>query len=195
MNEDNPFPSVPLGKRVDQNSSLAVSESQPLHIYDRIYLRDGLELGPETHWRKEPVRRGRSTSVSDAPTNGDIPDHLRLRARYYSPPTAYASFPATPTESYGSNNISVYPTAPPTPLLEPPPLRRRHVSGDSNVYEPPPPFSLWDYLREEILATDFDSHQELKWERVSNFLNIPLAMEKACLSAHMARHACSWIIP
>ncbi|KAF8697768.1 Eukaryotic membrane protein family, partial [Rhizoctonia solani] len=40
------------------------------------------------------------------------------------------------------------------------------------------PFSLWDYLREELLATDFDSHQELKWERVSNFLNIPIAIEK-----------------
>ncbi|KAG5221421.1 eukaryotic membrane protein family-domain-containing protein [Salix suchowensis] len=40
------------------------------------------------------------------------------------------------------------------------------------------PFSLWDYLREELLATDFDSHQELKWERVSNFLSIPLAIEK-----------------
>jgi len=199
MNEDNlyPFPSVSLGKRADQNSSLAVSESRPLHIYDRIYLRDGLESGAEAHWRKEPVRRGRSTSVSDVPTNGDIPDHLRLRARYHSPPTAYASLPATPTESYGSNNISIYPTAPPTPLLEPPPPppRRRRVSGDSNVYEPTPPFSLWDYLREEILATDFDSHQELKWERVSNFLNIPLAMEKACLFVHMARHTCSRITP
>jgi hypothetical protein len=40
------------------------------------------------------------------------------------------------------------------------------------------PFSLWDYLREELLATDFDSHQELKWERVGNFLSIPLAIEK-----------------
>jgi len=199
MNEDNlyPFPSAPLCKRVDQNSSLVVSESRPLHIYDRIYLRDGLELGADAHWRKESVRRSRSTSVPDAPTTGDIPDHLRLRAAYHSPPTAYASLPVTPTESYGSNNISVYPTAPPTPLLEPlsPPPRRRHVSGGSNLYEPPSPFSLWDYLREEILATDFDSHQELKWERVSNFLNIPLAIEKACPFVHMARHACSRIIP
>lgn len=40
------------------------------------------------------------------------------------------------------------------------------------------PFSLWDYLREELLATDFDSHQEQKWERVSNFLSMPVAMEK-----------------
>lgn len=40
------------------------------------------------------------------------------------------------------------------------------------------PFSLWDYLREELLATDFDSHQEMKWERVSNFLHVPFAVEK-----------------
>ena len=46
----------------------------------------------------------------------------------------------------------------------------------------PIPFSLWDYLREELLATDFDSHQEMKWERVSNFLNVPLAVEKVWLS-------------
>ncbi|KAH9978838.1 eukaryotic membrane protein family-domain-containing protein [Lactifluus volemus] len=46
----------------------------------------------------------------------------------------------------------------------------------SDVYTAP--FSLWDYLREELLATDFDSHQELKWERVGNFLSIPLAIEK-----------------
>jgi hypothetical protein len=65
------------------------------------------------------------------------------------------------------------------PILDPAPSRRRHTREDSKVYEPPP-FSIWDYLREELLATDFDSHQELKWERVSNFLNIPVAMEKVC---------------
>ncbi|EPQ29733.1 uncharacterized protein PFL1_02953 [Pseudozyma flocculosa PF-1] len=40
------------------------------------------------------------------------------------------------------------------------------------------PFSLWDYLQEEILATDFDSTQEMKWERVTNFIAIPFWMEK-----------------
>ncbi|KIL66316.1 hypothetical protein M378DRAFT_161198 [Amanita muscaria Koide BX008] len=67
----------------------------------------------------------------------------------------YSSLPPTP--------ISNSPSPPPAPVPAPPP----------NV-----PFSLWDYLREELLATDFDSHQELKWERVSNFLSIPLAIEK-----------------
>ncbi|KAG9316514.1 DUF747-domain-containing protein [Chiua virens] len=75
-----------------------------------------------------------------------------------------------------------YASLPPTPILPSPPAR----SPSPAERGPPlvsqshqkPLFSLWDYLREELLATDFDSHQELKWERVSNFLSIPLATEK-----------------
>uniref|UniRef100_V5EQZ4 DUF747-domain-containing protein n=1 Tax=Kalmanozyma brasiliensis (strain GHG001) TaxID=1365824 RepID=V5EQZ4_KALBG len=43
------------------------------------------------------------------------------------------------------------------------------------------PFSLWDYLKEEVLATDFDATQEMKWERVTNFISIPFWMEKIIL--------------
>ena len=74
-----------------------------------------------------------------------------------------------------------YASLPPTPILPSPPARSPPPSArgpplDAQSHQPL--FSLWDYLREELLATDFDSHQELKWERVSNFLSIPLAMEK-----------------
>jgi hypothetical protein len=83
-------------------------------------------------------------------------------------PLIYASLPPSPT---GANS----PTSSTSHIVSPEPL--------SPTFPPSPtlsqaPFSLWDYLREELLATDFDSHQELKWERVSNFLSIPLAMEK-----------------
>lgn len=84
-------------------------------------------------------------------------------------PLAYASLPPTP--------LSPSPPLPPTPSLSAP--LPSFPSLDS-FYEPP--FSIWDYLREELLATDFDSHQELKWERVSNFLSMPIAMEKVCLA-------------
>lgn len=77
-------------------------------------------------------------------------------------PLTYASLPPTPI-------------LPSPPACSPPPSARRPPS-DPQSHQPL--FSLWDYLREELLATDFDSHQELKWERVSNFLSIPLAMEK-----------------
>ncbi|KIM78939.1 hypothetical protein PILCRDRAFT_824063 [Piloderma croceum F 1598] len=72
----------------------------------------------------------------------------------------------------------IYASLPPSPILSPvdPSLLVSESPPSPRTYEPP--FSLWDYLREELLATDFDSHQELKWERVSNFLSIPLAMEK-----------------
>jgi len=75
-----------------------------------------------------------------------------------------------------------YASLPPSPISSsPPPSQTRvptSVYSDSGAHHHQPPFSLWDYLREELLSTDFDSHQELKWERVSNFLAIPLAMEK-----------------
>lgn len=76
----------------------------------------------------------------------------------------------------------IYASLPPSPISSPstPQPLDSSFPSTSLIYEPP--FSLWDYLREELLATDFDSHQELKWERVSNFLSIPLAMEKVSLS-------------
>lgn len=182
-----PLPSAPaLGKRtkkVDQKPPLSTQESRQLHIYDRAYFTDGSDIDAEADWRRGLIRRGRSTS--DASAISDVPDHFRFPARHHSPPTAYVSLPSTPVlplKPFDGNDAPAPALTtnlvPPTPVLEPPPPpRHQHMQQDSKSYEPPP-FSLWDYLREELLATDFDSHQELKWERVSNFLNIPLAMEK-----------------
>lgn len=44
-----------------------------------------------------------------------------------------------------------------------------------------PTVSLWDYLKEELTAADFESTQELKRERVANFLSVPIAFEKVCV--------------
>ena len=78
--------------------------------------------------------------------------------------------------------LIAYASLPPTPILPSRPLSPLSPIEPDYLNDNPPhddtPFSLWDYLREELLATDFDSHQELKWERVSNFLSMPLAMEK-----------------
>ena len=96
-------------------------------------------------------------------------------------PLTYTSLPPTP----------IIPSSPASLL---PPLERESPSGSQSHQ---PLFSLWDYLREELLATDFDSHQELKWERVSNFFSIPLATEKVCttyLKARLFAHSKSQII-
>ncbi|KAL5528350.1 hypothetical protein ACEPAF_7486 [Sanghuangporus sanghuang] len=99
------------------------------------------------------------------------PSLLSNRRRSFSPvkreepqdTLAYSSLPSSPI------------TATPLPTSPSPiDFHSQYASTDVQYV----PFSLWDYLREELLATDFDSHQELKWERVSNFLNIPVAIEK-----------------
>lgn len=96
------------------------------------------------------------------------------------PPSFQGIFPS----SVSNHKLFTYSSLPPTPIASSPPL-------DATTYPVTPtkpltsyqqPFSIWDYLREELLATDFDSHQEMKWERVSNFLNIPYAIEKVIQS-------------
>ncbi|KAI9497393.1 eukaryotic membrane protein family-domain-containing protein [Zychaea mexicana] len=39
-------------------------------------------------------------------------------------------------------------------------------------------FSFWDYLRDELTVSDFDTQQEIKRERITNFLGVPAAIEK-----------------
>lgn len=44
------------------------------------------------------------------------------------------------------------------------------------------PASLWDYLKEEIRATELDGSQEMKAERVTNFFAVPMAVERVRVS-------------
>jgi hypothetical protein len=129
-------------------------------LFQRPHLTDGSDYEdyrPRTLSESTQSRpRGRSTS----PT--------RAMFDQRPPLTAYASLPPTPIHPSR-------PFSPPTPVSPIP----HELEARSEIRETP--FSLWDYLREELLATDFDSHQELKWERVSNFLSMPLAMEKVCV--------------
>lgn len=96
---------------------------------------------------------------------------------------AYASLPSSPVvrETPAAFRSSPSP-APPSVRV------KKEEEDEKNIIMPPLlpqperlSLSLWDYLREELLATDFDSHQELKWERVSNFLGVPLALERVSL--------------
>lgn len=113
-------------------------------------LRAHITSTPTSNTQRPLLAKLRGRSISALNVNQDI-----LHRFPETVPLAYASLPPTPISRSAS------------PSFETPPTSRN-----------PPPFSLWDYLREELLATDFDSHQELKWDRVSNFLSMPLAMEK-----------------
>ena len=69
-----------------------------------------------------------------------------------------------------------YSSLPPSPIPGSP--QHSHPTALPKTSSSQPLSSLWDYLREELLATDLESHQDLKWERVSNFLSVPLVIEK-----------------
>lgn len=138
------------------------------------------------HDSDEELNLWHSEHQADASPELAQPQPVPLRApirRLSDPPAilqdSHRMFrPSSPSED---GPLFAYSSLPPTPIASSPPPtsnaeRSRLPPEQSDVYTPL--FSLWDYLREELLATDFDSHQELKWERVSNFLSIPVAIEK-----------------
>ncbi|KAI0689272.1 DUF747-domain-containing protein [Cerioporus squamosus] len=141
-------------KRRRRGSSVSSNETfdfSPNHGHEELHTEDGNTFRYSEASHSFGARDSHSTSLDQS-----------------RPPLTYASLPPTP--------ISPSPPLQPTsPLSAPLPS---FPSLDA-IHEPP--FSIWDYLQEELLATDFDSHQELKWERVSNFLSMPIALEKIFL--------------
>jgi len=144
-----------------RGTSMSPSRRSPERVFQRLRYDSGSQTAVEL-----TERRGRSTSP------------VRIFTQR-QPPTTYASLPPTPI-------LAVHP-GPPSAAQSPTASEFQHQHRSPERDAGPQasvnhadlvPFSLWDYLREELLATDFDSHQELKWERVSNFLSMPLAMEK-----------------
>ena len=149
-------------------SEILASEQGPLrpfeHVYQHPYIMDVSNFEDYRPLDRMGHRR-RSLSPGSA-----IFDNK-------PPPTAYASLPPTPILPSLPIESPPIPLSPIAPVFEND-LPRQLEPDDV-------PFSLWDYLREELLATDFDSHQEMKWERVRNFLSMPWAMEKVRILLHI----------
>ena len=142
-----------------------------------------------THDSDEDLNLRHSEHQSDSSPEPLHPQPIPLRVplmRSSDPPPILQNSRVFHTLSPSEDGpLLTYSSLPPTPIASSPPHtpnaeRYRLPQKQSDIYTPP--FSLWDYLREELLATDFDSHQELKWERVSNFLSIPVAIEKVSAS-------------
>lgn len=56
-------------------------------------------------------------------------------------------------------------------------IKQKDINSAQNT-SPVPFFTLWDYFKDELTASEFDTLQELKRERVTNFLGIPWSIEK-----------------
>jgi hypothetical protein len=159
----------PRARRSTSSSSFTSSRSNP--DYGRFTpLASQTQVQPTTSAAAQKTRYYPTPSPPPALERTQRPPPVNL------PPAVtpeerktYTSLPSTPVLV---SNLAEFPGTP-----------RKDSIGSSNLRnedngEGVELFSLWDYLREELLATDFDSHQELKWERVSNFLNVPIAIEK-----------------
>ena len=89
------------------------------------------------------------------------------------------------TERSSVDRIQTYSSLPPSPIPVSPP---EEISSRTSV---PQLQTLWDYLREELTTTELYSQgQDVKWERISNFLSIPLAIEKVCCQVIILVHSC-----
>lgn len=70
----------------------------------------------------------------------------------------------------------------PSPSTPTSPTSPNRPRGLSNARRRFLPTSLWDYLQEEISASELDGSQEMKAERVTNFFSVPMAVEQVCPS-------------
>lgn len=98
-----------------------------------------------------------------------------------APPSATSTKPSHPSSARTQNSSALYSNdaKPPSRSPIPPPISASAATSKKTIPVDPPmaPFSLWEYLKEEVLATDFDSTQEMKWERVTNFVVVPYWVE------------------
>lgn len=105
-----------------------------------------------------------------------------------SPPNVYVSLPSTPLQSPRPTSKLL----PPDPVVatgrynSTPDLHFRKTPKQSpdrpsqsrKVSQKERLFSIWDYLKSELVETEAEYHQEVRWERLENFLSVPLAVEK-----------------
>lgn len=115
---------------------------------------------PEVYTRGEHVRMHRSEG------DGTYNEQYRSSNLMDSQMTSGSEGRREPT---GDGSPSPEPSTPTSGT------RRR---GLSNVGARFLPTSLWDYLREEISASELDGSQEMKAERVTNFFSVPMAVEQ-----------------
>ncbi|KAG8684355.1 hypothetical protein FRC08_013739, partial [Ceratobasidium sp. 394] len=154
-------------RRSTSSSSFNSSRSNPDYGRFTPLVSQTQTQAPANNAKTKPARYYPTPSPPPALERSQRPGPVNLPPAAVLPEErkAYVSLPSTPVLAA---------TVPEFSSKASPATRKDSVESDEDVE----PFSLWDYLREELLATDFDSHQELKWERVSNFLNIPIAIEK-----------------
>lgn len=156
---------VPLPPDPNDETHASMSEEQYASVpaSPAEHTANGIEWLSSNDRSKESPSSIKTTKAEPTPLGDN--QHSRRSSKSADPPLpSYSSAPSShvPNGKAGDSH-----------------LRSDLISKQlDQLAEATPPFSLWDYLKEEIMASDFDSTQEMKWERVTNFIAIPFWMEK-----------------
>ncbi|KAI8089470.1 eukaryotic membrane protein family-domain-containing protein [Halteromyces radiatus] len=148
-------------------------------------LLDSSPTRPSSHSKKKKRQQHQSRKSQGTPHSSSLWDHSTDQTVPNN-----SSVPSSPTIDYTDHHTpsplqqhfytqSNNPTKSslPDPLSSPPlsPLIQDSTSTTRINWTS---LSFWDYLRDELTVADFDTTQEIKRERVTNFLAVPGSLEK-----------------
>ncbi|OZJ05502.1 hypothetical protein BZG36_01898 [Bifiguratus adelaidae] len=126
----------------------------------------------ETFMGENSLRTSRTSLETAPPKMLDVlqPDHQRHRrsSTVTSPPSEILSM------MDNLHQVS-------DPINSGEPNQTTAIKPQASKRSNSPNLSLWTYLKDELMASDFDSSQELKRERVTNLLKVPAAIEHLML--------------
>jgi hypothetical protein len=150
------------GGEDDEDESGAPVELDPL------LLPDQASLSPTQHRLRLLNHRHQRRNDEHQSTDDDYRSPSPLSSSASSPSPSSPSTPfvhQTPSSLYARS---------PSPAEN----DERRKKWDGYRMQQIIPFSLWDYLQEEVLAVEMDGEEGVKSERVTNFLTVPGEVEK-----------------
>lgn len=195
-----PDQNAPAAQADGYTSSSSGGETTPLrnpHHSRHPFLVDSLptpEASPEFEQRSMRFEAyAEDEEFVEAPTHEDDEldhsPHHRDHHQFHSTPVSRAATPVSPAVSVDSSSFwAPSPTADTAAQSEWAAASSDHASTAAATTPIAShrtrkkmtmlPFSLWEFLKEEIRAQDLDGSQDPKGERVSNFLMVPMQVEQ-----------------
>ncbi|RUP51665.1 eukaryotic membrane protein family-domain-containing protein [Jimgerdemannia flammicorona] len=178
--ESEDVPSVSFITAPETDTTTTLSTQEPIST-----MRLSTSAPNTARYRSYPI-----PASADASPNSSAPPslHVQRRPSPSDPPTALP-YVNPDLDSTTAETQKTVPIPPPKPVTEteipPPTISAANIKPVTPLmaaqHTEIPTFTIWDYLRDELMASDFDAQQELKRERVTNFLGVPAAIEKLLL--------------
>ncbi|KDE02248.1 hypothetical protein MVLG_07183 [Microbotryum lychnidis-dioicae p1A1 Lamole] len=184
---------------VGESSSILITTSRPRE-HDSIpssttsFYHDALRDQQQQQDHRRPSLKSypNSTSVHDHSSRSGTPgiDHHDASSIHSAPELEYHNASYTkddsridPSQGDGdggevSSPRADAPLSPNTSSADRSYGRSQRKGSGSEVFHRLLPYTLWDYLQEEVMSVEVDGEQGVKSERVTNFLTVPGELER-----------------